>query len=818
MKKKKQCILSTVYFISDLGKKRRQWVFDLPPYALFKKCETLCLIVAGYFLNLHLEMNDPATWRIISQINSVTPTTRNEATLFLVKQVRPFLQVCPLTYLHHNNIHEMHQFLDKSIISYCDFSGTYKFEAQYHIFHKHTGNYLTSIPSEYKSDIQQMYFLGCYIDGQITIVALISNLTTFFSTFGIFCHFCKKQFRGKGTQHKCLLTQTCFCCRRPLLGKNSYCNTTLKKYFCDSSLQPLVAKKCPKCNLLIVSPHCEKNHLLKVCRWGYFCSQCEMYTYQSKFMTKKEIAQKHECGKRACYFCGETDIVSKKSHICRMQLPQKDSNYTNLAFLDLQISGSSPAICQDCFRTSSGICNACQQNKQQTPILATFLVETKKRGHFDKYTFYSHKTDRKKNFFCSQYVPCHLEVPITKSGQKTKFGNVRKIKISSQTFEFNSILDFVFYFLMNRNLQNYTILVDDHDHNVLSIIVEFLFSHGIFPQVIGSPTILCLNIPSLAIRFINSENYLDESFSEQVQKAPYQPVYFPLKWRKTSNISYSGVIPPLSDYYTYDDSNDQIQCKKDFVGTQKFPWNFLDNLSAYSEFCIQVLAFHCLDFLKQSLQCQTLIQSWFDEPSTLPPVHPFNAPLCTRASYAYKLLCIFCKDMENLRVVLPPISMQSSAGELEYCSYKIWEKASTCKSHQFAWSKFGQKYFKEAVPDLLLDNVCHFWNGCMIHGHKENICLFKRGGTRKRNMFGETFENAFANYENKKKRFKLNHPELKVEEMWQCSWQTARKEDPKIIFFLKHIYKNPPVYRLNARAAGKIFQQNYCIRSLFIVF
>ena len=303
-------------------------------------------------------MKDRATWRMISNINSVNPTTVNEASLFLVKQVRPFLDVCPLTFPLSNNLNEIYNSLDRSIIKYCDFSGSYKFEAQYHIFHKHTGNYLTSLPLEYKSELQQIFFLGSYVKDEIEIVALVSNLTTFFAAFGIFCNFCKKQFKGKGTQHKCLLTQTCFSCRRPFRTRNTYCNTSLEKYFCDSAIKPLIAKECKKCHLVLGSPHCEKNHSQRVCRWGYFCAMCKRYTYHSKFTAQEQIQQNHDCSKRACYFCGENDISTRKHHLCRIQLPRKDKMYPNMAFLDIQITGSSPAICKDCFNCSSDACAA----------------------------------------------------------------------------------------------------------------------------------------------------------------------------------------------------------------------------------------------------------------------------------------------------------------------------------------------------------------------------------------------------------------------------------------------------------------------------
>ncbi len=774
----------------------------VPNYKIFKKCQTLGIIVLAYFFSLHLEGNDPATWRMFLGLKSSNFFYQQEAAKFLAKQIRPFLHVCPLDI--SNDIEMLHQYLDKGIVHYCDFSGTYQFEAQFHIFHKHTGSYLVSFPNEYDPEKRQMYFLGEIIHGKVLIDSLICNLIAFFATFGVFCGFCKKQFSGKGTQHKCLHTETCFTCRKPFFKIGYYKNKNTLRYFCDSKVTPGIAQECPACNLKFFTENCMKHHKEKVCRWGYFCRKCEVYTYQSKFASKKKLKEEHKCGQKACYFCGEMISMPKQLHLCRMQLPTKDTVYTNMGFLDIQVSGASVANCEDCY-FGDKTCDNCKggTNNENKIIFCTFFCETNVKGNFDSYTFSLQKVMWCPQYYSQNYVPGSVNVPMqAPNGRKSFFQTYSKKKISEHTFtEMPSTMGHFFFFLLVKNIRNCTIIINDCDHNLLSLITKSLYQYGLKAQVIGSATIICVIVPTLGIRFVNVENYLDLAFNEQIRKSPFKPIFFPKKWRKEENFAYNGLPPNLPDIFDFDDTFDDLKMKKQFLEQITSPWDFQENLQKFSLFCLKVTTFHCLNFLKNALESQLLIlNSTFSE--TFLPIHPFNPPLCTRAGYAYKLLCLFSPEMEKLCIVLPPIGMQSSVGELEYCSYVISQNPT--KNFTFAWSQFGQINMKYCIPDLKIGNECHFWNGCLIHGHPKEKCLLQRKGTkRSRNMFGERLEDAFESYEAKKRRLKKNYSTITIKEMWQCEWQKKCKENENVRFFLENVYKRPPIYRLNARAAGK---------------
>ncbi len=515
------------------------------------------------------------------------------------------------------------------------------------------------------------------------------------------------------------------------------------------------------------------------------------------------LKEKHVCGKKACYFCGEVDSVSKKCHLCFMQLPKEDKSYTYMAFLDVQLSGSCVIHCKKCYEGKNS-CKYCKTNTKEEALLCTFMYEKENnRETFDMYSFFSDKIVHDFDGYSQIYLPKSISATYDTPNNKTSFAQRKhKQNFSKYTFFDGSVLGNYFLFLTHKKIKNYTIIVNDFPHNILAYLAKSLFKYGIPLQIIGSPTIFCLIVTQLGVRFINAECYLDTSFKQQQKSSPFKSLFFPKNWRDKKYLNKFCKKPMIVDLYDFDDTEEDYSIKTEFLAHQESTWDFGKKLQTFSEHCVKVTAFHCINFLKHALHCQLMMID-FSRKECL-PVHPFNPPLCTRAAYAFKLLCILSPEIKKLRIVLPPIAMQSSAGELEYCSYMV--SKSSCKTYNFAWSQEGQKSFKECVPDLVIKNECHFWNGCVVHGHNVNQCLMHRtpktAKKRQKNMFGEYLEDAFNNYEKKKKRLLLNHPELEIKEMWQCEWQETRKTDRDVKFFLENVYKRPPLYRLNARASG----------------
>ncbi len=191
----------------------------------------------------------------------------------------------------------------KEKIPFCDNSGYFFLESQIHVFDKHSGSWLYSNPSDFNQSLKQLFFLATYSHHEIKNLEVVLSLESFFRTFGTYCFFCKKNFRGKGSQHKCPKTHSCFACRRPFATVQT--SPIISKYFCDTSLNASIAQTCKTCNVRILTPNCQKHHNSKVCRFGWLCLLCKKYTFKSKFLPNiSAISEKHVCGRFFCNYCG----------------------------------------------------------------------------------------------------------------------------------------------------------------------------------------------------------------------------------------------------------------------------------------------------------------------------------------------------------------------------------------------------------------------------------------------------------------------------------------------------------------------------------
>ncbi len=256
---------------------KRAWEICLP--VALQKRKFLILLVMAFYAALFCEGSDPATWRMLKHLQSNNKAIFEEAKTFLENHLKPFCQLIPRGSLD-SNFATIFPYLDQQYVSYIDFSGTYEFNCQVHLFHSKTGTWIESYPTEFDPERRQLYFTALPDDGDTyKNIAIVENITGLFKVFGMFCFWCKKYFRGRGTQHRCPKTPSCFACRRPFLTSKTYVTKKTKKYFCDSSLHATVFQECSSCFMRIGSEHCKKHHRQRVCRWGIVCQKCNTYIF-----------------------------------------------------------------------------------------------------------------------------------------------------------------------------------------------------------------------------------------------------------------------------------------------------------------------------------------------------------------------------------------------------------------------------------------------------------------------------------------------------------------------------------------------------------
>ncbi len=784
----------------NIGKKLlRKWELQVPSHFPKTKYFTV-LLVAAYYLALFHENVDPATWRMLRPVFGFNPEDYDEACNFLQTYLKPFEQLLPCT-MTDISLEKIFLFFQNQHISLLDLSGTFEFDCQIHVFHKLTGTLLSSYPETYDDSKRQLYFLATKdMYGALEDISIIENIASFYKVFGVYCFFCQKFFRGRGTQHKCKKINSCFVCRRPFLKTDTYVTKVTKQYFCDANLTPNTAWECKECFLRILTPHCAQHHKQRVCRWGILCTKCNKYIFESKFQKKSEILKTHICGVRQCYFCGQRE--SKENHQCQIRLPKFDSEFTNLAFLNFEYVGNSPIYCRECF--FGKMCSWCHTNKRHVNI-CTALVEVEERENFDCYTFADFcNTLVEKKYLEQIYLPVGLRKRVLAEKSKNKFGRKTGKNVHDMLFLNSnmSCLEKFFHFVAKKCV-NTTFVFNDECGNGFEEIIHCLYQNGIKPKIIGSPKIFVVEVPELDIRFVNLENYMETALLKEKNR------FFPQRWIQQHMYEYNSTPPKIEDFFCFFDSEQIIKQKELFVSKLENPWNFKRNLCNYSIHQCLMVAKLSLQFLSDSFQSQQKLCSVLkSSEKDFMYVHPFNKPLFTKAAYAFKLLTLFCPLLKNVKVLKSPVHMTSSHNELEYCFYQKW----LYPQREFidAWSPNGQKKFPEAYPDLYCvnDKTCTFWNGCLVHGHPVEQCLFKRKKALpnevKKNMFGIDLHEAFQDYTRKKDLLQKNHPDLKVVEIWHCEWRAEKSSNKKLQEFLRNIYRNPPLYRLDPRAAGEL--------------
>ncbi len=732
----------------------------------------------------------------------LSPEEQVELGLFIEKHLSTFLSVIPPK-LQTKPIDIIFEFLQGKI-PFCDNSGFFSLESQVHLFDKFTGCWLYSNPPEFNQNLRQLFFLVRFSNYETKDVEVVLNLDSFFRNFGVLCFFCKKQFKGKGSQHKCPKAVSCFTCRRPFLTFNT--STVISKYFCDSSLNASIAKTCETCNLRIFSDNCRKHHSSKVCRFGWLCNLCQKYTYKSKFLPNiLAIKEKHVCGTVFCNFCGVQHSKDKEKglHLCPILRPRAKTiaQSTNLGFLSLEVVEKRQLFCKSCFQKKK--CDFCYDGQPFVNI-CTVYEESKVKGSFDEYCFsgFGISTLKEAVFSFENH-----EENVKCSAKKTFFNQIQKRTTLKGKFEaLLCPLGQFFNHILQLNLKNFTYIVYDNFCNTLEEILKFVLKQGIRPKIVCMPHLALIDIFELQIRFINLKNYIGEEYSNIVLKETLKETFFPLTWNQPRLYNYIGPPPSLDDFFCFDDSEDIIARKKIFVQSLKSPWNFKVGLKNFSKFKASLTCRLGLLFLEQSFKTQNLLKLFMNDKNQENIfVCPFDPPIFTRAAYAYQTLLTFCPELSDVRMIREPIKMSSSKSELEYCAFLRYKYPK--QTFQDAWSPLGQKKFRETHPDSFSSTLqrAFFFNGCLIHGHKISECLFKRKAQKTTNYFNVPFAEALEKFETKNKKLLKNHEEVKkIEVQWECLWKLQRKTDPILQNFIANVFQDPPNYRLNVQASGNV--------------
>ena len=225
-------------------------------------------------------------------------------------------------------------------------------------------------------------------------------------------------------------------------------------------------------------------------------------------------------------------------------------------------------------------------------------------------------------------------------------------------------------------------------------------------------------------------------------------------------------------------------------------WDFKKEYILFLAKRVKICAIVILDFLKEAFHCQNVIFKHFKHSiESWTFLHPANPPIFTAASYSFQMFLHMTGNSSNLKTIHKPVPFNSSKGEVEYIMYVMSKNPD--QKINMAWSPEGQKNFVYTKPDAICADQVWYYNGCFYHGHSKEKCKFK---SKEKPELKRQKE---LEFNQKIEKLRKENPTFQITIMWECMWRYLKKTDRDVKYFLKHIYRNPPLSRLDPREAGK---------------
>jgi len=704
-----------------------------------------------------------------------------------------------------------------------------KFKCQIIVFNNLMKDQISYIFPEIYDDTLPSIFLLQEIFKERSHIFLITKIKSFQRKNFSICFYCEKTYKSKTfifKLHKCKKRKTCESCWRYTFFPNTYLNKDNTHLYCVENKE--FQKKCQKCEVFFKNELCQKFHDCK----SFFCIICQKNISKSLFKSIEESIKDHICNKSFCFTC-KYFFPTNKVHNCRLRKSEIDKNQPALGFFNFQIANSSDASCFECFGNKDLLRKSknmdwnefltlekkdknlkeeylClhHQNYNEEDIfvnLATLKLEDKQRGLFQTMVFYE---DEMYDLYDESFAPekknyCNIE--ISKSALLKRFGkasnaseifkenveNLRKSKKKS-TLEKMLIALFDFY--------NTTLICFGSEN--LHFIYKCLVDNGIdCKPLFNGQNILMIEIEFFALRFINLENYFKVQLNDLIDlfQLECKMIYFPEILNSPRNYNLITLMQdfPLEFYLKFNDSPKEKERKRKYqsqLSSDVQEWHFQKKLLEYSLFQLNVIFLASLKFVINSLDLQKNLVTKL----TL----PFSRNYCTISSFIYNLFKkVFIDPGKKLYIVKNeyPKKIQSSKEEMEFAAYL--EYLFPDKKFNNVFSQKNERKFQRAEADVLCldENSIYFFNGCVCHGHDPKICPIS---VKKKNptYFGKSFEQLRKEFDEKMDFLSENFPHFKRNIIWQCEWRRKKKEEQRLLEFLK-TYIPWPSHHISPREA-----------------
>lgn len=772
-------------------KRKVKWHFDLSylDQNNLKNCLLQSLVVANE-LNLHLE-EKTSKFLLMRKIFRGTPAQQKKALCLINDGASKLANLLSIPVI---GPHSLDEIADKVVTLYG---------CQINLINSATKQFFASYPPKFDATKRQFYFLVTIQNGEVSHADPIENIVTFFNKFGYFCKFCQKRFSGKNYQHKCNFTESCNSCHRPFNQANFYLNKFEKTFYCSARLNPQIEKQCAKCNFIVKNQDCEKHHLKSVCFRGYLCVSCKHSIPFKKVADLDKMVASHICGVKICSFCNQKKF---DNHLCPLSIPNYPTEYTNLAFLQMESVEKRVSVPSD----------------PAHPNLCVLYYEKMKRGQFFRQVFadFVVPPNEAEIIDVSDNLPSELkDLPLSETRWEMQFRKSLKRTVAADMFEnvgFVDVVSKMLNFILRNDWRNRTVLCHGGGSFELHLIAKALVLAGANPKVLTkAQKIISIEYPQAGTRFIDSSCFLDSDLFTLSEKHQVPYHFFPQKVNLPKLYKYQGNCPKMADWLDESDSTKKRRAKEAFVKQlDNVPnWCFAQELLKHCSKKVEINIVSCTQFIDNAKKAQRQLEQYVSSESPAKKtsfLHPFNRPFMTKAAYSFTLLKLCCKkDLEHVKILKNEngVPFRSSKSELEWVAY-MRHTLGNPEDFVWAFSPKGQKvcgHKQETIPDFIHQNTIGMFAGCLTHRHNRKTCRIMQK-KRQTVIYGKTDEEVLNSDTRKLALFFQNHPEiLTVESQYECEWLKKKKGNEEVKHFLQHVYLDYPQFRLNPRVAGIIF-------------
>lgn len=674
---------------------------------------------------------------------------------------------------------------------------------QVHIFSSNTNKQIYSYPKEFKDSRKQICLYQVAGTNNTVHLHFISNLRRFFRIYGTYCFACRNRYFYSYYKHMCHQQKMCKPCRRPLRKQETYVNTDNISQVCDSAIAVEDEMICAECNLTCNTLDCFEHHQ-KQCKTGWSCPDCQKYIYKSGAMPNhKAIKEMHDCRYVRCRHCLE---LKEDNHLCPINLGKAAAGWNRLGFWHFQFIDAERACCTKC--APKQLCQthslALPQDQDKKANLCSAMIEST-REHFTHSLFVDEDLHKLIPEAATEethisYLPSELKnLKFEEKVPGGRFGKNPKKKIPSTLKKGLSVQEDFLLHILSEGLINTTFL--SHGQNgSLHAILDALLRHFVEPNVVrAGGKLISVELQNWGIRFLDITSYVPLN-ERDIQKNYLSVSHFPQQLNHPNSYHLSS-LPEFQSFCSFLDSTETYECKKKFHETCEMDgaqWTFPLELLKHSRNILKCIALASTHFIEECTILQTEFQLMRKQSTGEMAPHlflfPYNSPITSKAAYimhCYKMYFLQPGILYSIKNEESGIGGNVSQAEYEFVSW-VQHRNPTLQFRSSLTGK-GQKYFKEAIPDLYCESekFLAFMNGCAVHGHTAVSCSIMKGRTR--NFRNELCEEVQAEFWRKIEDLLDNHKgefrEIVI--IWECDWRRFKKNNEEVTHFLSTLPKRP---------------------------